>query len=134
MYHKFQRREQRSRIAVPVGDQSILRRIRHHDSRLSEPAFGIRQGLGLGIVGKAQQRLPQRVARRRREAEPELLRGGRFTITVRSGASLVFPVTGRDSRAVQSLIIATASVGYRPRSQASTVSWCGAQADQMPRT
>ena len=34
--------------------------------------------------------------------QPELLRGGRFTITVRSGASLVFPVTGRDSRAVQS--------------------------------
>ena len=34
--------------------------------------------------------------------QPELLRGGRFTLTVRSGASLVFPVVGRDSRAVQS--------------------------------
>ena len=34
--------------------------------------------------------------------QPELLRGGRYTLTVRTGASLVFPVVGRDSRAVQS--------------------------------
>ena len=34
--------------------------------------------------------------------QPELLRGGRYTITVRAGASLAFPVSGRDSRAIRS--------------------------------
>ncbi|HUF25699.1 MAG TPA: M23 family metallopeptidase [Gemmatimonadaceae bacterium] len=34
--------------------------------------------------------------------QPELLRGGRFVITVRTGASLAFPVSGRDSRAIRS--------------------------------
>jgi peptidoglycan LD-endopeptidase LytH len=45
--------------------------------------------------------------------QPELLRGGRFTITVRSGASLVFPVVGRDSRAVQSFWGANRDGGRR---------------------
>jgi peptidoglycan LD-endopeptidase LytH len=34
--------------------------------------------------------------------QPELLRGVRYVITVESGASLAFPVEGRDSRAIQS--------------------------------
>ena len=34
--------------------------------------------------------------------QPELLRGGRYTLTVLSGASLAFPVAGRDSRAIRS--------------------------------
>ncbi len=34
--------------------------------------------------------------------QPELLRGGRYTLTVLSGASLAFPVSGRDSRAIRS--------------------------------
>jgi murein DD-endopeptidase MepM/ murein hydrolase activator NlpD len=34
--------------------------------------------------------------------QPELLRGGRYTLTLQSGASLAFPVSGRDSRAIRS--------------------------------
>ena len=34
--------------------------------------------------------------------QPELLRGGRYTVVVRTGPSLTFPVAGRDSRAVRS--------------------------------
>ncbi|CAA9339969.1 MAG: Peptidase, partial [uncultured Gemmatimonadaceae bacterium] len=34
--------------------------------------------------------------------QPELLRGGRVTVTLRAGASLAFPVAGQGSRAVQS--------------------------------
>jgi murein DD-endopeptidase MepM/ murein hydrolase activator NlpD len=34
--------------------------------------------------------------------QPELLRGGRFVLTIRKKASLSFPVQGRDSRAIQS--------------------------------
>lgn len=34
--------------------------------------------------------------------QPELLRGGRYSVTVRVAASLAFPVEGRDSRAVKS--------------------------------
>ena len=45
--------------------------------------------------------------------QPELLRGGRFSITVRSGASLVFPVVDRDSRAVQSFWGANRDGGRR---------------------
>ena len=45
--------------------------------------------------------------------QPELLRGGRYTITVRPAASLAFPVGGRDSRAVRSLFGAPRDGGRR---------------------
>ena len=45
--------------------------------------------------------------------QPELLRGGRYTLTLRSGASLAFPVTGRDSRAAQSFFGAERDGGRR---------------------
>lgn len=35
-------------------------------------------------------------------AQPELLRGGRYTFTIQTDASLAFPVAGRDSRAIRS--------------------------------
>lgn len=45
--------------------------------------------------------------------QPELLRGGRFTVVVRTGASLAFPVADRDSRAVQSFWGANRDGGRR---------------------
>ncbi len=45
--------------------------------------------------------------------QPELLRGGRFTVVVRTGPSLTFPVPGRDSRAVRSFWGATRDGGRR---------------------
>ena len=45
--------------------------------------------------------------------QPELLRGGRYTITARQTASLAFPVVGRDSRAVQSAFGAPRDGGRR---------------------
>ncbi len=45
--------------------------------------------------------------------QPELLRGGRYTLTLRSGASLAFPVSGRDSRAAQSFFGAARDGGRR---------------------
>ena len=45
--------------------------------------------------------------------QPELLRGGRYTLTVESGPSLAFPVSGRDSRAAQSFFGAARDGGRR---------------------
>jgi murein DD-endopeptidase MepM/ murein hydrolase activator NlpD len=45
--------------------------------------------------------------------QPELLRGGRYTVTLRAAASLAFPVEGRDSRAVQSFWGANRDGGRR---------------------
>ena len=45
--------------------------------------------------------------------QPELLRGGQYTLTMRSGASLAFPVSGRDSRAAQSFWGAARDGGRR---------------------
>ena len=45
--------------------------------------------------------------------QPELLRGGRYTLTLRSGASLAFPVSGRDSRAAKSFFGAERDGGLR---------------------
>ncbi len=45
--------------------------------------------------------------------QPELLRGGQFTVTLRAAASLAFPVEGRDSRAVRSFWGASRDAGSR---------------------
>jgi murein DD-endopeptidase MepM/ murein hydrolase activator NlpD len=45
--------------------------------------------------------------------QPELLRGGRYTLTVRAGASLAFPVPGRDTRAIRSSFGADRDGGRR---------------------
>lgn len=45
--------------------------------------------------------------------QPELLRGGRYRLDVRVGPSLVFPVSGRDTRAVQSFFGAPRDGGRR---------------------
>ena len=45
--------------------------------------------------------------------QPELLRGGRYTLTVRAGASLAFPVPGRDTRAIRSTFGADRDGGRR---------------------
>ncbi len=45
--------------------------------------------------------------------QPELLRGGRYTLTLQSVASLAFPVSGRDSRAAQSFFGAARDGGRR---------------------
>jgi murein DD-endopeptidase MepM/ murein hydrolase activator NlpD len=45
--------------------------------------------------------------------QPELLRGGRYTVTVQAGASLAFPVSGRDSRAIRSYFGADRDGGRR---------------------
>lgn len=45
--------------------------------------------------------------------QPELLRSGRFTVTIRTTASLAFPVAGRDSRAIQSRFGAPRDGGAR---------------------
>jgi murein DD-endopeptidase MepM/ murein hydrolase activator NlpD len=45
--------------------------------------------------------------------QPELLRGGRYTLTVQVGASLAFPVSGRDSRAIRSYFGADRDGGRR---------------------
>jgi murein DD-endopeptidase MepM/ murein hydrolase activator NlpD len=45
--------------------------------------------------------------------QPELLRGGRYTVTLQSGASLAFPVSGRNSRAAQSFFGAARDGGLR---------------------
>ena len=45
--------------------------------------------------------------------QPELLRGGRYTLTLQSAASLAFPVSGRDSRAAQSFFGAARDGGRR---------------------
>ena len=45
--------------------------------------------------------------------QPELLRGGQYTLTLRSDASLAFPVSGRDSRAAKSFFGAERDGGRR---------------------
>lgn len=45
--------------------------------------------------------------------QPELLRGGRYTLSMRTAGSLAFPVAGRDSRAVQSFFGADRDGGRR---------------------
>ena len=45
--------------------------------------------------------------------QPELLRGGQYTLTLESGPSLAFPVSGRDSRAAQSFFGAARDGGRR---------------------
>lgn len=45
--------------------------------------------------------------------QPELLRGGQYTVTLESGPSLAFPVSGRDSRAAQSFFGAARDGGRR---------------------
>ncbi len=45
--------------------------------------------------------------------QPELLRGGQYTVTLESGPSLAFPVSGRDSRAAQSFFGAQRDGGRR---------------------
>lgn len=45
--------------------------------------------------------------------QPELLRGGRYRIMLNSGASLAFPVQGRDTRAIQSGFGASRDAGRR---------------------
>lgn len=45
--------------------------------------------------------------------QPELLRGGRYTVTIRSEAALAFPVEGRDTRAIQSFFGAERDGGRR---------------------
>ena len=45
--------------------------------------------------------------------QPELLRGGRYTLTVEVGPSLAFPVTGKDSRAILSAFGASRDGGRR---------------------
>ncbi len=45
--------------------------------------------------------------------QPELLRGGEYQLTVRSGASLAFPVAGADSRQIQSYFGADRDGGRR---------------------
>ena len=45
--------------------------------------------------------------------QPELLRGGRYTLTLQSAASLAFPVSGRDGRAAQSFFGAARDGGRR---------------------
>ena len=45
--------------------------------------------------------------------QPELLRGGQYTLTLESGPSLAFPVAGRDSRAAQSFFGAARDGGAR---------------------
>ena len=46
-------------------------------------------------------------------AQPELLRGGRYTFVVEIGPSLAFPLPGRDGRAIQSLYGADRDGGAR---------------------
>lgn len=46
-------------------------------------------------------------------AQPELLRGGRYTMIVESGPSLAFPLPSRDARAIQSLFGAERDGGAR---------------------
>jgi len=46
-------------------------------------------------------------------AQPELLRGGRYTFLVEIGPSLAFPLPGRDGRAIQSLYGADRDGGAR---------------------
>ena len=46
-------------------------------------------------------------------AQPELLRGGRYTLLVEIGPSLAFPLPGRDGRAIQSLYGADRDGGAR---------------------
>lgn len=45
--------------------------------------------------------------------QPELLRGGRYTLSMRTAGALAFPVAGRDSRAVQSFFGADRDGGRR---------------------
>lgn len=45
--------------------------------------------------------------------QPELLRSGRYTLTVRSEPALAFPVSGRNSRAIQSFFGADRDAGQR---------------------
>ncbi len=45
--------------------------------------------------------------------QPELLRGGQYTLTLTGAASLAFPVSGRDSRAAQSFFGAARDGGRR---------------------
>ncbi|HET9948952.1 MAG TPA: M23 family metallopeptidase [Longimicrobiales bacterium] len=45
--------------------------------------------------------------------QPELLRGGRYTVTLRTEAQLAFPVDGRDVRAIQSFFGAERDGGAR---------------------
>ena len=45
--------------------------------------------------------------------QPELLRGGQYTLTLETGPSLAFPVSGRDSRAAQSFFGAARDGGRR---------------------
>ena len=45
--------------------------------------------------------------------QPELLRGGRYTLSMRTSGALAFPVAGRDSRAVQSFFGADRDGGRR---------------------
>ena len=45
--------------------------------------------------------------------QPELLRSGAFTVTLSTGPSLAFPVSGRDSRAVKSFFGAERDAGAR---------------------
>ncbi len=45
--------------------------------------------------------------------QPELLRGGRYTLTIEVGPSLAFPVTGKDSRAILSAFGASRAGGRR---------------------
>ena len=45
--------------------------------------------------------------------QPELLRGGQYTLTLESGPSLAFPVSGRDSRAAKSFFGAERDGGRR---------------------
>src|SRR5690606_1969634 len=46
-------------------------------------------------------------------AQPELLRGGRYTVTIQTDASLRFPVAGVDSRAIRSFFGAPRDGGSR---------------------
>lgn len=45
--------------------------------------------------------------------QPELLRGGRYTLSMRTSGALAFPVAGRDSRAIQSFFGAARDGGRR---------------------
>ncbi len=82
--------------------------------RAAEPSGG--QGVLVASAGEGEARLefePRRDATYIVRFQPELLRGGRTTVTIRKAASLEFPVAGKDIRAIQSGFGAPRDAGRR---------------------
>ena len=112
-YRFFLRRGQRLAVQLDSADTARARvfvDLYHDPADTTRPLDHVESGdLDDAIVEYEARRDGDYVVR----LQPELLRGGQYTLTLRSEASLAFPVSGRDSRAAQSFFGAARDGGRR---------------------